>query len=719
MTYENFLSGSTLSNGIGGAINIGMQPGATSGVSITTTGQNAHGVFAQSLSGGGGAVGSVNGIVIPTASGNTARSGSINDATTPGAININLSGTISTSGSGSVGIYAQSGVQGTSGAIISPASSNGAIAVNFTGNITGGSGTGAAIQVDGGGANTITIGANSTVRALSGTAILGGIGSEAVTNNGTVVGNINLSTGNTNDQNSFTNTAGAIYRSSQGVGSIVLAAPTVNPAAGVFTNNGTFNVGGSGFIATANLTGSLIQSTTGQLIIDINALAPQNSDTINVSNIANVSGTIQVKILQNLLPGSYTVLTANQGLSNSAVGAQAPGNNYLPVTWTTGVSGNSLTVSPRVNFAPQSLTLNGNEQAYANYLQSSWNQGGSSTLAPVYGQLANINTAAKYVTALDTGSSQHFGTAGPDRLTSVQAAMSAVMSCPEFQTIGTLLHESDCSWFRVIAGQAAQYSTPDAAGYSVSSITYRGGMQKEVAPDWFVGLSAAYDTNWETGNYGNASSSGQGFDVAGAIKHQMGPWLISLATDIGYMWYNNDRSIYLTDGVLQSATSSSNALTASGRLRVNYEVPFDTWYVKPYADLDIVHVSLPGFSESGTSGANLNVQGSAKTMFGFSPNVEVGGRWTVADSWTVRPYSTIGASVLSSSKWTTAASLQGVPTALGTFNSTTNMPLALANLGLGAQILNKNGLELRVEVSSQISAHYLSETGSARIAYHF
>lgn len=717
VSYQNFLSGSPLSNGIGGSVSVFQNGQQEAPLDITTTGADAHGIFAQSLSGGGGAVGSAGGIAIPVVQNNTARAGTITDTTTPGNVVVDLNAHISTTGEGSVGIYAQSGVQGSTGAVVSPASQNGNITVTYEGTLMGGAGTGAGIQLDGGNQNTILLLIGSQVAAQSNTAIVASLGQTTLENYGTVTGSVDLNTTGQAEGAIFHNEAGATYASVAGVSPLILAGSS-GAASGVLQNDGTVIIGGKGQLGQINLAGDYVQSPSGLLAADVSALSSQTADLLSVSGTAALAGTMQMNVTDSLLPGSYKVVQAAGGVINGGIVASQRPGTFVPVTWATQQGAQSLSVSPTVHFTQSGLTTDRNGQALQNYWQSTWDSGGSAALAPLYAQLVNLPTAASYGTAVNSSSAEHFGTAPAVRLADAQGSLSAVLSCPMFEGTGVNMVESDCVWGRLSGGTAAEYSSPQGLGYHVTSAGYRIGGEHEIAPDWFLSASAAYDSSWSVGNNGSANSLGQGFDLSGSLKHQMGHWLVGLATDVGDMWYQNSRNVQIGSNTA-SASSDSEAFSASGRLRVSYELPFDHWYVKPYSDLDVIYVSVPGFSESGASSANMAIAGTSQTTLGFSPNVEIGGRVDRGLDWTFRPYATVGATFLSNSNWTTQANLEGAPSGSAQYTATTPLPATFANVGLGLQLMHGDRFEIRAEMMTHVSPNYLSESGNLRFAYHF
>lgn len=90
-------------------------------------------------------------------------------------------GTVAATGKDSSAIFLQSGVQRSDGSM-DPRRTGGNITVHHDGVLRGGSGTGAAIRIDGGHDNLIDISAGSMVSAASGTAIVTSFGNDTVRN---------------------------------------------------------------------------------------------------------------------------------------------------------------------------------------------------------------------------------------------------------------------------------------------------------------------------------------------------------------------------------------------------------------------------------------------------------------------------------------------------------------------------------------------------------
>ncbi|MFG1228552.1 hypothetical protein [Xanthobacter wiegelii] len=208
-SYDKLLARKDPSRGLSGGVLIKMADPAST-VTIATTGKNAHGVFAQAIGGGGGAIATEDGIVLPTAIGTT--DGRRLEKQGGGLIEIALKGSVTATGDGATGIYAQSGAQGGSGRVVQGTGKS--IRVLMDGTLTGGSSTGAALFIDGGAENHIEFRPGSTVSALSGITVESTWGQDSLRNFGTLTGDVNLALGGTGEVNSFINEAGGTYVSS-------------------------------------------------------------------------------------------------------------------------------------------------------------------------------------------------------------------------------------------------------------------------------------------------------------------------------------------------------------------------------------------------------------------------------------------------------------------------------------------------------------------------
>ncbi|HEX2528568.1 MAG TPA: hypothetical protein VHL31_20025 [Geminicoccus sp.] len=675
---------------------------------IATHGANAHGVVAQSL-GGGGMLTGVNGSLSTAAGLNRSATGAGEDI----AITQSSGSIIAATGAGSMGIFAQAAGNGMSATT--------AIDITIDGTVTGGTGSGSAgifvsggSNVSGGVPNTITIGASGSVgtaAGTSGTAIKSIDGTTNVTNNGTITGSYDLSSG------SFSNSA-AFSRAAElpSSGGTVVNNGTIDAGALLradrLVNGGILDVDGSGETGTTTVAGDFLQTGGGVLRVDVDALG-RVADLLRVTGDAALAGAI-APVAKTLLPVTYRVMEVDGQFSH----AVHDGSGSLVVDWAIEEVGKALSVTPSADFTPDSEKLSGNQRRLGDYLQRSWDLGGTEALAPAFGHLASREDGDSYRADLDDFSGAWFGTNPIQRTLSASDALASTMSCPVFEQ-GSLLGEVSCVWGKITTGTNRQSASSDTPSYKVEEVEYRVGGQKEVADDWFLAGTVAYQSLSGSNSGGQASSDGQAGDIGMGVKRVMGPWQFGAGLNLGYGDFDDTRVV--TDGSAPSVmlTSDYEVTTVAGRLRATYEIPFEHGYVQPRADLDVIYTYVPGHAETGASGTALEVDQADQTVFALTPAVEVAGRFDGTGGFVLHPYVTLGVRFLSDDAWTVAARLQGAQAEAGTFESSTAMPDTLADLHLGLQVFQVQGWELNLEYGLQTGDDYVGQAASGRVAYRF
>ena len=308
---------------------------------IITHGDNAAGIFAQSVGGGGGVLGDL-GDDFPGVSLLSWHIGSNGDAGNAGTVTVNVAGTIKTSGDNATGILAQSaGGQGTGGdvnvtvtgsvltgailaagdgtaanplrglgsaAIVAQSvgnAGNGNITVDINGansvveggntQLTGSGSIGVGIWLIDGNANTvINHGLVTTLGGVNaGYAIFAnGSGSNAylptfnvqnggnntIENFGTVTGSFDLGGGN----NSFINEAGATLNTGR-----YAIVGSLTAASNLLLNNGTLYVGGSGNVFTTTVLGNWKQNASGTYGVDLDLYQTDSAGNTIVGKAAD------------------------------------------------------------------------------------------------------------------------------------------------------------------------------------------------------------------------------------------------------------------------------------------------------------------------------------------------------------------------------------------------------------------------------------------------
>ena len=692
----------TVGVGVGGAAG---EAGNGEGVTIsstgpiTTSGIAAYGILAQSIGGGGGIGGSGD------ASGGTiAFAGSNGGAGSGGAITIDQTGNVTASGMDSHAIFAQS-VGGLGG---------GNITINLHGGtISGGTGNAAGIYLDGGATNAINISFGAVVTAQSGVAIQATdgvdangvaqvIGNTTVNNSGGIVGSVDLGSG----MGQVNNLAGATF----------ITGTTLNLGSGALVNAGRLDIGGVNNVITTALTGAFVQTTAGTYVADVRFGG--TSDLLAVNSIANVRGTILPNLL-SLLPNTpATILTASGGF----VGVNdVMATNSSSVTYGVQFVGNSLQlVVTQAQFVNTSLSasLSPNELAVANQLQNIWNAGATPGIGPVFAALANLSDPQSYAQVLDRlHPAAYLAQPVMSTFTGLNF-VDSMMSCHLAAGPFAPLTEIPCEWAKLTGSFANQVSSSGSSGFHDQAARLQAGRQIQLAPDWFGEFAVGYEAGRTTGNF--ATTLADRYDFGAALKHQIGPWLFAAALDVGYDALNTTREIGFAG--VQAATSTPSVWRLDSRFRAAYVAEFGNAYVKPSLDLDVIYTALPGFSEAGAGPLNLNVASSNKVAFAASPMVELGQTYFLANGSALRPFIQGGATLLSNNTWSVNSTFESAPAGVAPFTTLTSLPQTLWKVSTGIDIFSVAripGLDLRLEYQGRFGPGYNDQTGLVKLSRHF
>jgi uncharacterized protein with beta-barrel porin domain len=542
-----------------------------------------------------------------------------------GAVTVTSTGNITVAGNYSNGIYAGSRSDGSGG---------GPITVTIkSGTVSGGSGTGAGVDIVAGSNNTLTN--FGTVTALSGLAIKGEksfkgeIGNNTVNNFGTVIGNVVLGSGS----NAFNNMAGGVFNSGA----------TVDLGAGnTLTNSGTLSPGGAGVIQTTALTGNLVQSATGRLLTDIN-IAGATSDRINVSGTANLAGAVQLQV-QNLTLGSWqqTVLSATGGTTNNGLTLLAS-----PALQAQLVFPNATDVAVKstgINFLTPGLNVN--QTALGNALNGALQTAGLG--APVFNLLLNGVTSLPAYNAALTQLSGEAATGTQqvtfDAMNLFMGTMLDPFSHGTASTPGSGVNgyasEGDASayasdgrkrtgaerdayamftkappqtfearWSVWGAGFGGSQTTDGNATVGSNGVTSRiaggtAGADYILSPNTIAGFAlAGGGTSYGVGN-GLGSGRSDLFQAGAYVRHTVGQAYIAGALAYGWQDITTNRTVTLAGFDQLQARFNANAY--SGRLEGGYRFvsPWIGVGITPYAAAQFTTFDLPAYAEQAIAGTN-------------------------------------------------------------------------------------------------------------------
>ncbi len=181
--------------------------------------------------------------------------------------------------------------------------------------------------------------------------------------------------------------------------------------------------------------------------------------------------------------------------------------------------------------------------------------------------------------------------------------------------------------------------------------------------------------------------------------------LLAASVQAGYSSYQTSNTLLV--GTLQGLASNSTGIwTAGMKLRAAYEFTFDSWYLRPYVDLDLLHSAMPGYTFA-TNGMSIQSDAISHWAGVVEPVLEVGSRFNVgSDAW-LRPFASVSGTFFANNRITTRATfsdglLNGI-----TFNATEALPNALLDLGGGVQFMSGDTYELRAQYRAQMGNDFL------------
>ncbi|MDB5735473.1 MAG: Outer rane autotransporter barrel [Alphaproteobacteria bacterium] len=633
-----------------------------------TSGANAHGILAQSVSSLGSG----------------------------GAISITYNGSITASGMDADGIVAQStGVAADPAHTPTPfpnllataVADNGniAITINGQGTVSGGLGAGAAVRfIDGNNNTLVNYGTLTTAKGLSGITVVGGSGNETFDNYGTFVGLFDLGGG----VNAFHNHVGAT----------IVPGTTINLGGPgeVLDNGGTLSPGGAGTVQTTNLNGSLSQSTGGTLLVDLD-LKTLTADRINATGTASLGGALTLNLdnIQAIKPGTttLTILSAAGGATNNGLHLTNPSSAVAQYTLKF-ANPTDAVVTLAVNFAPTGAATNANDTAIGNYFNALQLAGSSAALAPTI----------QAVFALPDVQSLHnfYQTLSPAPFLAGQYAIAqtgsnltdSMLSChPQWGAAWRFTEETECSWLRFSPRSTRIEHTAAGMGSNSRGVDITAGHQFLLDDETFrLGLAGSFSSNDSSvENY--AATHGQSFAGGAVLKALFNPVEVALAVSGGEATTHTNR--FVAPGTV--AASQQHDKFINERARVSLQVfGEDDYYARPFAELNTTQLFLGGFKETGAGALDL-ISASRNHQSGTAgAGIEFGGEIALSDMAVIRPFAgyefkrTVWGRTLD-----ITAALEGAPAGVAPFTVSTSPDVNLHQASGGVDLIGGAGWSVR------------------------
>ncbi|CAN7213824.1 autotransporter outer membrane beta-barrel domain-containing protein [Cupriavidus necator] len=653
---------------------------------VYTTGDNAPGILAMSL--GGGAVFKDGGVYMKDGQTSASAAGG------PVSVHLAANGAVSTQGANSPAIAAVSwgAATGDSAATVDIAVDKGA---SVSANGRSGTGVLAYAQSMTTIRNAGLIDADTAISAKR---------QAVVENTGTIRGNVDIGR-DSGLASTFNNHAGATFYSGN----------TLYINNGTLNNAGTLNPGGPGVMTTTRLNfGSFNQLASGTLAADLD-FAGKASDQLSNAGGSRFAGTVTPLTRYPVRGTALAIIHSDQPLAGDAVQLGiASASPVFAYALRQSDDKRNVLISVDAHFQSPGAALNRDQAGVANHLQALWNTA-DARAASVFDPLAAIADPSAYARALNTIASDVALARASSRRHENYAFLNRLMSCPYFSEGDARQAEGECAWGRAIGGSVERTATSEDAGYRSTQGGVQFGVQKAIAPDWYLGGSFRYAHTSTRSADGAMRASSDGGQAGLTLKRQLGNWLFAGALFGGYEASTQRRDIALPR-MFATANSKPDTYFFGARARASYQVPFQAWYLKPFADLDVTYDHTPAYRESGAGVFNLAYGARGRTAWMVTPGLEVGGRVELAGA-TLRPYLAVGASALLSGDATASVSLAEFSAA--PFQITTRMPKWYGDATAGFELLTQGGWAVRAEYRLRGARDYVDQSGMLRVARYF
>lgn len=735
-------SGVNPSIGAWSAGKISLTTNTDGGGGIYTTGDGAHGIIAQTLGAPGGLGGTSAGSfagAVPLSPNPSATSDDPLSFT--GGISMALNNVVHVEGQNAWGVFAQT--YGASPSVLNSASPIAsvpavAITVSGTGSVTGGPatrGNGGAIWIDSPGFsqpsarnegeptiyptfNTVTIDAGGVVNGIFGEAAIKQTGANSetyVVNSGTLAGNL---------VGPVVNSTATALQSSE-----ALPAGTANvfslSNAGTFShaslvqghidNQGKVFVGSSTASDKLLVTGDFTQGSQGALHVAADFVA-KTIDLLDVNGQAKLDGRIQVAP-STLMP--HREVTAVQA-GTLTTGATVHGESDL-FTYRSRQTGNTLALAAdkaRFNETSSSYGVGSNLYAVGQHLQDIWDRGGSEALGTLYAQLdrSAAGGASGYTSALSDLSPG--ASAAPAALATgaVKGFADAMFSCPWFAGETAMTTDGSCAWGRVSTHTTHLGDNNGTSATRTRGTSYQFGGQRRIAPDWMLGVSAAYENSSTNGDDRRLHIKGDAGYLGAVLKYETGHWTMGGSLYGSYGSYDSTRKIGLANA---EADSKFKVWSIGQQLRASYMKGSEAGYVKPFVTLDLIYTRMPSYQEKGADALNLNVSSADRFTAVLTPGVEVGGRIDLSNGYHLRPYASLGVALSSTDKWKTNAHLAGRAAGSADFQTVLETGRVYGTASAGVQLIGSKGFDLQLQYDGLLSNRTHSSSGSVKANWRF
>lgn len=734
-------SGLRNTDGAGGAVEVNID------TSVSTLGNSSVGVFAQSVGGGGGVIGT-------TTAGTAVSLGSNGGNGSAGDVTVNVDGSVSTIGQAAHGIFAQSasgdnhkgqdvtltvsanGTVSASGAYAYGAwldapggDGNGTVTIQNSGAIIGGTETGAvsidttatqtatpadAVTVTAGldpagvvvtNAETASIsneGWIGTADGVSGDAVRSFASALSIDNSGTLVGDLH----GDDQQITLQNLSGGT----------LLSGETYDLGeTGLLVNAGTLEILGDGTVGTTTLTGDFEQDSTGVWVIDID-LDTGSADALAVSGTAVLGGQITPTLTSLGTAGaglqSLVIVSADEGVETAADGLSL--TESAVAGYALALTDQELALTYDIDFAvtEDRSHLIGNEREMADFLQRLYEEGELDDVLLTY---ANGGGLDAYSDALRRSVGEVYAQSRKVMLFSTLDFEDASSSCDVHGRTFAIDGREYCAFVQAGGRYLEADESSTSQGFDSRSFSVAGGLG--VALDPSTQLEAAFQyVNHSITTSGVSSSNGNTIQALVRAKREVHDFWLGAYFGGGIGWFDVDRTLPFGGTV----SEEQNVPFINGGAEVSRRFGFKSFFVEPRFSVGVTHFLGNTITEDGTTGFELAVDAEAQSIVYARPAVRFGTRQALSDDMVLGIDANVGlTSFLSGDSTRVDATFATASSSAGTFESKSSLDDLMVDLDLGVGVASGQGWNVRAEGFARLSGTITQTGGGLRLGLQF
>ncbi|PVB62295.1 hypothetical protein DCO57_08340 [Labrenzia sp. 011] len=731
--------------------------------SILTSGVNAHGIFAQSVGGGGGAQGEL------IAEGHDDDPGYIGSTGMKGnagmvEVTVSRGAAVKVEGDGAVGIFAQSAAGG------SDDSYAGGVKVDVAGTVTASGANGRAIlvQADENGTDYDSAGTstgvsyvkiekggnvNKTDHEDSYAAIAFLSGREVIDDNHEIKNsNVLINYGEVFSKNYAVETDGTsafrFHNYGTFYGRLNFQADGTAQNSVINKSGGTMNIGNSEFgtnsytrfensgtltpgwaketpIVTLKSAGTFDQTSTGEMLFNVdtsNSMANgklvldfAEGGTLDGVLAAHWVGTEGV---QDGATGVLDVLDLNaaEGKSFDITALGTDTGTAAAYSLEANDEGTNVKLKYKVDYSGKAsgATLSKNESSFGSYFGNVFG-----AIEEMEGLVSDELKALSLV-ALNARSSSELAEVYAEHIVdeagngvsrafaSSHAVHGLLQSCPRLDPADPegFFRQQECVWAQALGGVTHQKKTDTQPSFDETVTGLATAAQFEVADDWFVEVGGQYENVQIQG----AQFAQDGFRLGGglAIKREVGAFTFSSSFAGGIYQFGHQRNYASSTGTSE-ATSDIDGRFLSAEARVYGVFEQGGIYIKPSAALSVSQMWQDEYTEYGTGGLNWEIDAISHTTVTARPAIEVGKAFSWSGSSAVAFFRAGLATQLTDPEFAVTTRLSDVGADLGDLELLIENERFELNFEAG----------LNTEISERVSLSVLGQSAVSPSAYGF